>query len=626
MPRCITNRLRVTAAVLVAMVVAPASAAQPTDAGMSPASEDAEPRLRFTFSGAPFDDVLDFFARETGLPVIREAAAPSGTMSFISAAEYSFADALEILNLNLRMHGVQLVQDQNFLYLRTLADAARMPMQVSNGDDLDGFDRSQYVTVTLPLSNALAAQVAEQIRPLIKEPGLVQAVDAQNMLVLVETAPQISRIRELVGGIDAVRPQSTTLRVFALEHMGAVEAANTLRGLVPEREQIITRDKNENARIIDDVSKPPLRITHDARLNAVLVVGPPDRIGAVEELILMLDRPEGAIGTQADRMGSYTLSTVTPGEASTQLDALFQGLPETRRPRVIPLESAGKIVVVGDADKVLQAEALLGELDPAALDPRAVVSSTGVRTIELEFLNPTDADRLARRLLTPRQAQMLRTAPAPDARSLIAAGPMRDLDALESLLEGLDRRPDRAQEVRRVRLSAATAERALEEAQRVDALTDAARADPVSASLDRASGTVMLVGSRVGLARFERALVDAERELGPRKQQRRYGVTHHVPSRIAADVARAAEAVLRPADGSGFTPPEIEPLDALGLLLVRATPDQFAAVEQTLAEIDRPTAAGRSTRVLPAFGEDPAAVLRRAQEHYADRTEGVEPR
>ncbi|MEM1185613.1 MAG: secretin N-terminal domain-containing protein [Planctomycetota bacterium] len=593
--------------------------------GQTAATPSPETRIRFSFAGVPYSDVLDFFARETGLPVIREAAAPNGTMNFISAADYSFAEALEILNLTLRMHSVQLVREQNFLYLRTLQDAARTPVKVANGDDLGDLDRSQYVTVTIPLSNALAGQVATQVQPLIKEPGLVQPIDAQNMLVVVETAPQIERIRELVAGIDAVRPQSSDLRVFALEHMRAAQAANTLRGLVPEREQIMEIDKQGNPKIVDDVSKPPLKISHDDRLNAVVAVGPSDRLSTVEELVLLLDRADGTISNRPEELVSYRLASVTPRDAAAQLDALFRALPEQRQPKVIPLDAAGKIVVVGDPDHVAQAQALLGELDPAALDPNAD-TSTGVRRIDLAFLDPGNADRLARRLLTARQAQMLRTAPTPDNRALIAAGPSADLDALGSLLDGLDRRPDTADEVRRVRLNAETAPRALEEAQRIDGLADASRRDPVEALLDRATGTVLLVGSRAGISRFERILVEAEREIGPRREQRQFEVEHHVPSRIAGDLTRAVTSVLRPAEGSPFTPPEIEAVDSLGLLLVRATPDQFQTLEQTLDQLDRPSVSGRTSRVVGAFGTDPQGVLRRAQEQYALRTEGADPR
>ncbi|MEL6741765.1 MAG: secretin N-terminal domain-containing protein, partial [Planctomycetota bacterium] len=163
-------------------------------------------QIRFGFAEAPFAQVLDFFSRETGLPVIREADVPGGAMSFVSERVYSLNEALEILNLNLARHGVRVVREQSFLYLRSLADAARKPTEVASPADLDGVAPTEYVTVTIELNNSAASRVAEQVRTLIKEPGSVQAVDAQNLIILVETAAQARRISELVARIDSQRP------------------------------------------------------------------------------------------------------------------------------------------------------------------------------------------------------------------------------------------------------------------------------------------------------------------------------------------------------------------------------------------------------------------------------------
>ena len=72
------------------------------------AARAARPTIRFSLKEAPYDMVLDLFSRQSGLPVIREADAPAASMTFISAQEYSFDEALTILNLNLRVHGLHL--------------------------------------------------------------------------------------------------------------------------------------------------------------------------------------------------------------------------------------------------------------------------------------------------------------------------------------------------------------------------------------------------------------------------------------------------------------------------------------------------------------------------------------
>ena len=106
-------RLR-RAACVSAVALAMASPAGVLRAQSGTAQTANDIRLRFQFSESPFGQVLDFMARQTGLPVIREASVPQGTLTFISASDYSLAEAIEILNLNLAMHSVRLEHEDEF--------------------------------------------------------------------------------------------------------------------------------------------------------------------------------------------------------------------------------------------------------------------------------------------------------------------------------------------------------------------------------------------------------------------------------------------------------------------------------------------------------------------------------
>ncbi|VAX40365.1 hypothetical protein MNBD_PLANCTO03-2466, partial [hydrothermal vent metagenome] len=105
--------------------VAPASVPveQPAEGQALAVQLSDDVRIHFQFKDTPFTLVLDFFSRETGLPIIREAPVPAGSMTFIGGTEYSFEESLSILNLNLRLHGVALRREKNFLYLSTIKDA-----------------------------------------------------------------------------------------------------------------------------------------------------------------------------------------------------------------------------------------------------------------------------------------------------------------------------------------------------------------------------------------------------------------------------------------------------------------------------------------------------------------------
>src|SRR5262249_20094744 len=147
-------------------------------------------RIKFNFKDAPFDQVLDFFSREAGLPEINETTVPQGTMTFISGDSYSFDEALTILNLNLQPTGAMLEREKNYLYLRSITDSAKKANGVVKGSVPATARPDEIVNLTIPLSNANADLVAKQIQPLVGAYGSVVAVPAQNMIILVETAAQ----------------------------------------------------------------------------------------------------------------------------------------------------------------------------------------------------------------------------------------------------------------------------------------------------------------------------------------------------------------------------------------------------------------------------------------------------
>lgn len=54
------------------------------------------------FKGQTYDQILDWFSRMTGLPVVREVPVPAGTVDYIYPGEYTVSEALHTLNILLR--------------------------------------------------------------------------------------------------------------------------------------------------------------------------------------------------------------------------------------------------------------------------------------------------------------------------------------------------------------------------------------------------------------------------------------------------------------------------------------------------------------------------------------------
>jgi type II secretion system protein D len=596
------------------------SAPQPSPAPQ-PATAPGGP-IRFNFKDAPFDQVLDFFSRESGLPIIREAQPPAGALTFISGEAYTFADAMSILNLNLLPHGVQLRREDKFLFLASIQDAVRKAGGVVVGAIPAGVTPDQILTMTIPLNNSQAATVAEQIKPLVGSYGTVTPVAPQNMLILVETAAQCRRIASIVQSIDNQRPQDSAYKLFPLRHAQAPAVFEALKGLIAEKRSTVIIDKDGKQRTVTEDSIQGLNIQPDPRTNSIIVVGPEARIKTVEELIALLDVPEGAAGDA--QMMTFALSAVTPQEAAARLGELFKAVPDKQKPTIVPLPDVGKLTIVASVQHLTQARGLLGEIDPASGQAgRAAAPERRAAVVRFSHITTALVDQVAPRLLTPRQAQAIRWTALPDGKGVIAAGPSDDVAAFEQLVSGLDAPPDPGA----VRLSVLTAtampagqlkDRALALYAQQVAQTPGAATPTVTADAD--SNTLVVVADPEAMTRFTQIVSELQKQGGTQREVRMLELKAAKAETVAAfltDLVKSSES-FRARSGPD---PVIEAIEATNSLLVAAQNPQFAVIEQLVRSLDTRQGSERMPlRILRLRATDAANVASVLQQSFDRRS------
>lgn len=603
-----------------------AQPAAPAQSPAQPAAQQVQPPvpkgITFNFKDVPFDFVLDFFSRESGLPVIREVAVPAGNMTFIGASAYSFEDALSILNLNLAMHGVQLRKQDQFLYLSTLQASAQKAGVVAREKVPPEMKPEQFLTLTLPLSNASSELVAAQIKPMIGPFGAVTSVPAQNMLVIVESAAQCRRIQSIVQTIDDVRPVDTQFKLFKLEHAQADAVYNALRGLIGERVKQTFIDKDGKQTTVQDISISGMNIQPDIRTNSIIAVGPVTRLQTCEELVKLLDQPDGGAAGET-QMITFTLRTLTPEDAAKKIEGLFASVQPKNKPVLLPLPESGKLTLVGSQSLLLQATALMGEIDPGAGNEAQPRSERRATTLRLKYVTPAQIEAIAGKLLTPRQMQAVKFAPTPDSKGIVATGPDADLKAFEQLVQGIDVAPLTDKEVRLVRITGGEPKSVLERATQLYSATGKSETDPVAATLDEPTRSVTLIGSRAALAAFDGMLSSAQQNIQVVQESRTFDVAKVRPSVIAPKLSRLARPMLAPTDGSTYREPSVEPVDELNKLVVRAEPAQMAMIAELVKRLDADDPSMRELRVVKLTGSDPKGLLARAEQLYAQRSAGL---
>ncbi|MGQ0627662.1 MAG: secretin N-terminal domain-containing protein, partial [Phycisphaerales bacterium] len=564
----------------------PASVAPPT---LPP----SKATLSFAFKETPWDQVLDFFARQSGVPMIFEATAPAAPVTFISASDYSLEEALDIVNRMLWMHGLQLRREPSVMMLSKLEDAKARSRQFT-GQVPESVGNAEVVTLVLPLNFALASQLADKLNAagLVGKGGGLVALPQQNSVVIVETAAQVRRIREMIQALDNKPAADAQIRLFKLQHAEAATIQTALKSLVAEKRQTIIIDKDGQQRRVNEEVFEGLTIQPDVRTNSLLAVGTPAKLKTVEEIIALLDKPEEA-GSNGREMTTFAMGSVSPDEAIQKLNQLFAGAPDKTKPSFVSMPAQGKLAVVATAEQARAAAGLLAELDPgssasAASGQQSVrpVMESRAAIIELRHIRGDAAQQVLTRLLTPRQTAAVRLAAMPDQRGIIVSGPSADVEMVRQLLGGLDQPGLAEREVKIVRIGSGDLAAVLAKAQALYAQTGRDQREAVQATIEPESRSIALVGSKAALASFTELLSSVQAGVKIDRETRLLPVRNFKPSDLAGRMQRLLRPMLEPRDGSDYTPPTVEPVDELSMLVVRAGAEQLQIVEDLTKRLD----------------------------------------
>lgn len=578
-------------------------------------------KIRFAFKGATLDQVIDFFSRETGLPVVRETEVKGGdTLDFVSLEAYEMPEALRVLNTILQTRGVYLYVNKDMLYLAKLTEAQKMQLSTYQGTLPENITPDQMVINVLPLENALAKPIADQLKGMVASYGSITPMEAQNSLVIVETAGKIRQLHGIIKELDKADLEAT-IKIFKIKHTKASALMTPLKALLAEKvQQYVINPQNNQRTLLEQEEIRGLTMSHDDRTNSIVAKGAQTKIDQLEEALNLLDVPSAG---QERSVQSVVLARLTPDEAAQHLNRLYQKFPNDQRPTVMPFADLGKVTFVGDEEAIAEGRALLHEIDGGAQDAR---TEHQITVIPLEHAQPTAIINALRGLLNGRQQSTVKLVPGQDGKSLIVAGLTGDVESVRAIIPVLDSPQSVDRDVRLIRLTAKDPVAALTRAQSLyEKQRDANEpAEDITVDFDPATRMATLVGSPAAINAFQGVLNMVEGNLIVDQETRQIQLTNTRPSAIVSSLTQLANPLLQPRDGTQFVAPKYEPLDQLDTLLVTATSEQFGVIESLIETLDRPNPSDFQFRVV-SLGEvtDADALVDRAKQVFNARTAGM---
>lgn len=577
--------------------------------------------ISFAFKNQTIDEVIDFLARATGIPVIREIDAPKGTVTFIGDRAYPIDDALRVLNTVLRARGVVVRRDSEFLYFGSLANSPKTPVPTSTDGRLpEGTTPDQIVTVVIPLNNATADSIVKALQPLAAPYSSMVSLPDQNALILTETADQVMRLRAIATALDAQPGFQESVRVFPLAHVNAEEVlAEVLRLLSESENKVLV--KQGGAQVVEEItSVKGVRVVADPRLNALVAVGVESRLQVVAQILTLLDAPSGS---RRGDYASFQLSLLDPAEAKGLVERLFERTPAPERPTVLQLPMQGRLVVTGSASAIGRVEALLNEVDPPAEDGQN--SSMVYRVIDSTPGTATLLASTLRQMLPPVDARLVRISTLPNQDAVMVAGTRVIVERVTAIAAEVTQ-PLRAQ--REVRVMAVDDRNS--RAQMVEALSVLEIAEPglhaeLSITFDESVGgaeRALLVGQRAALVKFTTILSDLRSADKPLVETRAFSLREAIPSRVVPRLSALSRG-MQTQFTSGAPDPIFSAFDEAGELLVTAVAGDFELIERLISVIDERAPTRQRIQVIPLRVANPERLAARAAEVAATLGESL---
>jgi len=243
-----------------------------------------EGTIRFDkFSGQPWSDIIDVYAKQAGLELDKVVPPPSGTFEFQGNRDMSYLEALDFLNEKLIPRERILIRKRHMLYLFSLGDEAGIPeemIQTISPSELDERGKYEFLQCQFDVKGLEASELRDQIEPLVDDKfrRYMTVVPYANLLMITDTGGRLRFIRDNIIEAAKQNADNWDAEYITLEYAlpdDIIKAAEIL-GVNPDT----GRDQDGT-----------LSITAHPHGDKILLMGDPAKIIRVKKLVEAINLP-----------------------------------------------------------------------------------------------------------------------------------------------------------------------------------------------------------------------------------------------------------------------------------------------------------------------------------------------
>ena len=316
------RRRFVLAAVLGALLAAPARAQAPPDAAVEEAQDEL---VQLDFNDVEIAVVIDTIARLTKKNFIYDDRV-RGRVTIVSPTRITVDQAYAVFESVLQVKGFTTVPGPGgAIKVIPLREAKETSIETVRGRTPVS---DRFITRLIPLRYIDAEAIANTLKPLVSKDAAIVAYSPTNTVILTDSASNIGRILDILGDID-VETYKEEISVLALQHADAATLAEQISQIYGAEVATAALTPARRARARTTGMQPgqpgaptsKVRIVTDERTNSLIVLASRQDTQDIRSLVARLDVPV----TGGGRIHVYYLKNADAEELAETLNAMISG-------------------------------------------------------------------------------------------------------------------------------------------------------------------------------------------------------------------------------------------------------------------------------------------------------------
>jgi len=292
-------------------------------------------------------EFIKIISENTGTVFVYEEKNMRGQMSITAPRNFKVTpeDAFFFFEKILASQGLAMVRKKESKVVEIIptADArfSRLPIS-NNGGKISG-KSGNYVMRLIPIFHANLKGIQSTLQPIFSKTGVLLVYEPMNMLIVIDSESNVSRIVELIDMLDTSAPEG-------------VEQIVTLQ-------QIIHNDVTEIHKTVSELfsnivrnGKPAqFKLLIETRLNSLFIVANRDTTEEIIELIEKVDVPvEGA---------KTTIHELKYSDAAKLVPLITTVFPKTTSIKIVPFAPFNALIIIANPVTTGQIIDLVDQLD-----------------------------------------------------------------------------------------------------------------------------------------------------------------------------------------------------------------------------------------------------------------------